>query len=68
MLYISPFEVLFILLLSTIILLLPLFAIVFIIKGNNHLSDKLIWTVVVLLFPLFGPLLYFTMGRNKRIA
>ena len=34
-------------------------------RGN---SDKLIWVLVILFLPYFGPLLYFTIGRQQRIV
>ncbi|MDX5340545.1 MAG: PLDc N-terminal domain-containing protein [Cyclobacteriaceae bacterium] len=30
-------------------------------------NDKLIWILIVLLLPILGTILWFAMGRNKRI-
>ncbi|MBO0930872.1 PLDc_N domain-containing protein [Fibrella sp. HMF5036] len=30
-------------------------------------SDKLIWVLVILFVPYFGPILYFTIGRQQRV-
>lgn len=30
-------------------------------------NDKLIWALIVLLLPLLGTVLWFVIGRNKRI-
>jgi len=30
-------------------------------------NDKLIWTVVAILLPIVGPILYFTIGTKQRI-
>lgn len=30
-------------------------------------NDKLVWVIVVTLFPIIGPLLYLFIGRKKRI-
>ncbi|GMQ30060.1 PLDc N-terminal domain-containing protein [Algoriphagus confluentis] len=30
-------------------------------------NDKLIWILIVLLLPLLGTILWFAIGRNKRI-
>lgn len=30
-------------------------------------NDKLIWIIIVLLLPLLGTILWFAIGRNKRI-
>lgn len=48
--------------------LLPLIALIDIIrnefKGSN---DKVIWVIIVLFIPFLGSLLYFLIGRNQRI-
>ena len=31
-------------------------------------SDKLIWVLIILFLPYFGPILYFTIGRQQRIV
>ncbi len=30
-------------------------------------NDKLVWTIVSVLLPIFGPILYFIMGKNQKI-
>ena len=49
------------------VLLLPLMALIDILrndfKGSN---DKVIWVLVVLFVPFLGSLLYFLIGRNQR--
>ncbi|RIW18396.1 hypothetical protein D0X99_01535 [Algoriphagus lacus] len=30
-------------------------------------NDKLIWVLIVLLLPLLGTILWFAVGRNKRL-
>lgn len=38
-------------------------------RGNfQGSSDKLIWVLVILFLPYFGPLLYFTIGRQQWIV
>ena len=48
-------------------LLLPLLAIVDIVRSNfQDNSEKLIWVIIVLFFPIFGSIIYFAMsGKNK---
>jgi len=52
-----------------LIILLPLIALIDILRsdfrGNN---DKLIWVLVVLLIPILGSILYFIIGRKKRVT
>ncbi len=49
-------------------LLLPLFAIISLLrndfKGSN---DKVVWILVILFLPYFGSILYFLMGRPRRM-
>ena len=60
------------LLLLTIFFILPLFlwiiALVEVLKSEfKNTNDKLIWVIVILLFPIIGSLLYFIIGRNQRV-
>jgi len=46
-------------------LLLPILAIVSILQQDAKASEwKLIWTLVVLVFPFLGPIAYFIVGRS----
>jgi len=51
-------------LLGLIHLILFVIALVSILAGRGSLGHKLIWTLVVLLLPLLGLILYFLFGRN----
>jgi len=48
-------------------LLLPVLALISIIKHKFPDNDKLIWVLIVLLLPILGSILYFIIGRPKRI-
>jgi len=48
-------------------IILPILALISILKNRFKDNDKLIWALVVLFLPLFGSLLYFIMGRSKRL-
>ncbi|WP_407944247.1 PLD nuclease N-terminal domain-containing protein [Marinifilum fragile] len=48
-------------------LLLPLFALIDILRNKFTNSNKLIWILVVLFFPFFGPILYFIFGLKQKI-
>ncbi|MFD1162693.1 MULTISPECIES: PLD nuclease N-terminal domain-containing protein [Hwangdonia] len=48
-------------------LLFPVLAIISILKNDFKGNDKLIWILVALLLPFFGSMLYFIIGRPKRI-
>lgn len=60
-------ELLFALLALGIVLLLPLIALVDVIRSNFLGSnDKLIWVIVILFLNIIGALLYLFIGRNQR--
>ncbi|TCJ18609.1 hypothetical protein EPD60_03665 [Flaviaesturariibacter flavus] len=54
--------------LSFLFLLLPVFALVSLLRANfKDTNTKLIWVLVVLFVPLAGALLYFFIGRRQRV-
>jgi len=65
-LLIGPWEVLFIIVLSTIGVLLPLIALIDIIRSDFKGSDKLVWIFVVLFFNVLGSILYFMIGTRHK--
>ena len=54
--------------LGLIVLVLDIIAIVSILGGRASVEHKLLWTVVVLLLPVIGMILYFLMGRSAADA
>lgn len=62
-------ELLFLLLILSVLFLLPLIALVDVIRSNFRSSnDKLIWVLVVLFLNIIGAVLYLLIGRNQRVA
>lgn len=53
---------------GVIVLLLDIVAIVSLLSGRSSLEHKALWTVVVLILPFLGMVLYFGIGRNKQDA
>ena len=51
-----------------IILVLDIIAIVSVLGGRASVEHKLLWTVVILLLPVVGMILYFLMGRSAADA
>ena len=62
MLY-SPYN-----LLGIIILVLDVIAIVGVIGGSSPPDRKALWTILILLLPLVGMVLYYLMGRTRQDA
>lgn len=54
-------------LLVLLAVLLPILALISILKNNFLNNEKLVWVLVVLFVPLVGAILYFIIGRPKRL-
>lgn len=52
-------------LIGLIILVLDIFAVVEIFKSAKDVMTKLLWTLLILFFPLGGLVIYFFFGRGK---
>lgn len=51
----------------TIALLLPLLALISILRNDFRGNDKLVWILVILFIPYLGAILYFLIGRKNRL-
>jgi Phospholipase_D-nuclease N-terminal len=59
--------VLFILLLPFTAFILMLIACTHIATGKFEGNDKLVWLLLAIFIPLFGPVVYFIFGRKQRL-
>jgi len=67
-LFIGFFSSVFVGTLVLIGLLLPLFAIISLLRNNfPNGNDKIVWILVILFLPYFGSILYFLMGYPRRL-
>lgn len=55
-------------LIGVLILILDIVAIVSVVAGRGSLVHKLLWTLLILVLPLLGMLLYFLIGRSSADA
>ena len=55
-------------LIGVLILILDIVAIVSVLAGRGSLGHKLLWTLLVLVLPVLGMLLYFLIGRSSADA
>lgn len=55
-------------LLWIVLLVADVIAIYSILAGRKPAGEKLLWTVVIVLLPLIGLVLYFLLGRDARDA
>lgn len=60
-------QILLIVLGSLLILLFPLLALISVLKNNFTGNDKIIWVLVIIFLPFFGSILYFAVGRSKKL-
>ena len=67
LLAISTFLGVWQIMLVLIIFLFPILALISILKNDFKNNDKIVWVLVVLFLPFFGTLLYFIIGRPKRL-
>lgn len=49
-----------------ILFIIPLVALIDILKSQFASNDKLIWILIVLFLPLIGSILYFIIGKKKK--
>jgi hypothetical protein len=54
--------------LGIIALLLPIIALIDIVKNEFSGVNKIIWILVVLFLPILGSVLYFLIGRGHRVS
>jgi hypothetical protein len=48
---------------SILVLLLDIFAIVAVLDGSNSAVSKILWILLILVFPILGVILWFLLGR-----
>ncbi len=62
-------ELILIFFVLTLLVLLPILALIDVIRSNfRGQHDKLIWVIVIVFMNMIGAVLYLTIGRNQRIA
>ena len=49
------------------ILLFPLIALISVLSSEFQGNDKMMWVLIIIFLPFLGSLLYFLIGRNRRI-
>lgn len=54
-------------LILVLILILPVIALVDIVRSQFVGNDKLIWVLIVLFLPVLGSILYFIIGNRQKI-
>jgi hypothetical protein len=60
-------ELFIILLVLSLMIVLPILALVDILRSQFNGNDKLIWVLVILFLPVIGSILYLSIGKNQKI-
>ncbi len=55
-------------LIGLVILVLDLVAIFSVLAGRSSFERKALWTLLILVLPLLGMILYYVVGRNRQDA
>ena len=56
-----------ILLVVIFIIILPLLALISVLTSEFQGNDKIMWVLIILFLPFLGSVLYFAIGRDRRI-
>jgi len=65
--YLGTQEIVILLLVSLVMFVIPIIALVDILKNDFEGNNKLIWVLVILLTWLLGAILYYFIGRKQKI-
>jgi len=64
---VGPWQILLILVFLGLGVILPILALIDIVRHEFKSNNKIIWVLIVIFFNIFGSILYFAMGRQQRI-
>ena len=65
---IGGLEVIIILVAAVFALLLPLLALIDIVKSQFQDNNKIVWVLIVLFLPYLGSIVYFIIGQKQKIG
>ena len=65
---IGPIELILILVVLVVTTILPVMALVDVVRSDfKGPNDKVIWVIIILFLNIIGAVLYFFIGRNQRV-
>lgn len=65
--YLGPAEIMILLLISLVFFIIPIIALIDILRNEFEGNNKIIWVIVILLTCLLGAILYYFIGRQQKI-
>ena len=66
--FIGTREMLILILLVPVVFIIPIIALVDILRNEFNGNDKLIWVLIILFLWIIGAILYFFIGRKQKIT
>ncbi|HYW97341.1 MAG TPA: PLD nuclease N-terminal domain-containing protein [Bacteroidales bacterium] len=63
----GPSEVIVLLFLVILVFLFPLIMLINVLQSEFEGNDKIMWVLLIIFLPFIGALLYYLMGRDRRI-
>jgi len=63
-LFVGPLMTLFFIL---FVIFLPLIALISVLTSEFRGNDKIMWVLIIIFLPFLGSVLYFAIGRDRRI-
>ncbi len=64
---IGPFQITLILFILGFVVIIPLLALISVLKNKFVGNDKIMWILLIIFLPFLGSLLYFLIGRKKSL-
>ena len=61
------FEMLIVLFTAALVFILPIIALISILKNEFNGNNKLVWVLVVIFLPIIGSVLYFALGKKQMV-
>ena len=65
--FIGPQEIVIVLLVSVVMFVIPIIALIDILRNDFEGNNKIIWVIVILLTWLLGAILYYFIGRQQKV-
>ena len=65
--FMGPQEIIIILLVSLVMFVIPIIALIDILRSDFEGNNKIIWVIVILLTWFLGAILYYFIGRQQKV-
>jgi len=66
--FIGAQEILIVLLVSLFLFILPIVALIDIVRSEFEGNNKIVWVLIVIFFNIIGSILYFMIGKNQKLT